>query len=170
MTRTSSSAVIPPERGHVTLLLTSDDVAELTTEDIALDAMREGFRAEAAGNTNLPLRLDASSDTGFFRVMPAVLDGVMGCKIMTLVKGLGTRYLVLLYDVETGACLAMVDADQLTKLRTAATTALGALHLLPEPPDTMAVIGTGYEARGHLSFFGHLWATQDGACLQPLTG
>lgn len=141
----------------MTRLLTSDDVAELVTDQLALEAVREAFRAEAEGRTVLPVRLDADSPTGFFRVMPAVLDGVMGCKVMTLVRGLGTRYLILLYNVEDGGCRALVDADLVTKIRTAATTALAGLHTVASPPSELAVVGTGFEARGHLEFLAGIW-------------
>lgn len=145
----------------MTLFLTSEDVGELADEGLALEAVREGFRCEAAGKTALPVRIDADSPTGFFRVMPAVMDDVMGCKVMTLVRGLGTRYLILLYDVEDGACRAFVDADLVTKIRTAATTALGGLHTVAEPPRSLGVVGTGFEARGHLEFLARTWPLEE---------
>jgi ornithine cyclodeaminase/alanine dehydrogenase-like protein (mu-crystallin family) len=86
--------------------------------------------------------------------MPAVLDDVMGLKIMTLVEGVGNRYLVLLYEVKTGELLALFDADELTRVRTAATTALAAKLLCGDKPITqLGIIGTGFEAVGHLEFF-----------------
>lgn len=139
------------------LLLTSDDVRTLGSHQLALEAMRETFRSEAAGGARLPMRLDADSGAGFIRVMPAVLDRTMGLKVMTLVTGLGTRYLILLYAVDSGELLALLDADEVTRVRTAATTALAALHMVPEPPEELAVIGTGFEAQGHLEFFAELW-------------
>lgn len=139
------------------LLLTRTDVERLITDELALEAVAAGFRAERDGATDLPVRLDTDSPTGFLRVMPAVLDNVMGLKVMTLVRGLGTRYLVLLYGVDDGALRALVDADLVTKTRTAATTALAGQHLVAEPPATLAVIGTGFEARGHLAFLARMW-------------
>lgn len=141
----------------MTLLLSGDDVAALTTDEIAFDAMRQAFAEEAAGRTVLPIRIDTSSEHGFFRVMPAVLGDVMGCKIMTLVEGMGTRYLVLVCDVRTGAVRALVDADELTKARTAATTVLAASYLVPEPPEVVGVLGTGFEAKGHLRALVRRW-------------
>lgn len=137
----------------VTVLLTSKDVEGLATGDLAMQAMRQAFQAEADGRTQLPVRLDVPSPQGFLRVMPAVLDGVMGCKIMTLVRGYGTRYLVMLYDVENGAPVAMVDADVLTKVRTAAVTALAATCLVGDDLVTIGLLGTGFEARGHIQSF-----------------
>src|SRR5262245_42073600 len=82
------------------------------------------FRREAADRTTLVPRADVSSGHGFIRVMPAVLDEVIGVKVMTLAEGVGTRYLTLLYDAKSGELLALFDADELTRQRTAATTAL----------------------------------------------
>lgn len=141
----------------MTLLLTASDVEGLVDHTLALDAMRTCFRAEAEGKTELPIRLDAPSPEGFIRTMPAVLDDVMGLKVMTLVRDLGTRYLVLLYSVESGECLALLDADEVTRSRTAATTGLAALHMVPEPPRTIGMLGTGFEAKGHLAVFAGMW-------------
>lgn len=141
----------------MTLLISAEDVKALATPQVALDAMRTGFKAEAEGRTHLPVRVDSDSSTGFLRVMPAVLDSVMGLKVMTLVAGLGTRYLVLLYSVETGEVLAVVDADELTRIRTAATTLLAGMHMVDHPPEQLAVIGTGFEARGHLAMIAQEW-------------
>lgn len=125
--------------------------------ELALRAMEECFAAEAAGRATLPARIDTPSGRGFIRVMPAVLDDVMGLKVMTLVEGLGNRYLVLLYDVASGALLALFDADELTRLRTAATTALAGRRLLPEAPEELGIVGTGFEAVGHLRMLAAIW-------------
>lgn len=144
----------------MTLLLTGEDVTAVVTDRLALEAVRACFEAEAKGETRLPVRLDTPTPTGFLRVMPSVLERVMGAKVMTLVEGLGTRYLVLLFDGDGGDLLALVDADDLTRLRTAATTALAGEQLLPQPPDTLGVLGTGFEARGHLAMLARLWGVR----------
>lgn len=145
----------------MTLLLSRADVAALATDDVALTAMQTGFEAEAKGHTLAPVRIDAPSPTGFLRVMPAVLERTMGLKVMTLVEELGTRYLVVLCSVETGEVLALLDADELTRIRTAATTALAARHLVRAPPRSLTVIGTGFEAAGHLAFLAGMWPLED---------
>jgi len=77
--------------------------------------------------------------------------------VMTLVEGLGNRYLVMLYDVATGGLLALFDADELTRLRTAAVTALAGVAMVAAPPTTLGLIGTGFEAVGHLRMCAHVW-------------
>lgn len=143
----------------MTILLSSDDVEELATEELVADAVRRAFRLEAEGRTRLPVRLDVPSGQGFFRVMPAVLDSVMGCKIMTLVRDKGTRYLVMLYDATTGGPVALVDADVLTKLRTAGVTALAAESMVDHDLVELSVLGTGFEARGHVECFARRFPT-----------
>jgi len=141
----------------VTVFFGGELIEQHVSNDLALRAMEVCFDAEAAGTTVLPRRIDTPTSRGFIRVMPAVLDDVMGLKVMTLVEGKGNRYLVLLYDVATGALLALFDADELTRLRTAAVTALAGLALVSEAPAEIAMIGTGFEAVGHLRMMAHVW-------------
>jgi ornithine cyclodeaminase/alanine dehydrogenase len=141
----------------VTLCFDAESLENNVTNQDGLDAMRECFAAEAAGKTRLPHRIDTPTGKGFLRVMPAVFDDVMGLKVMTLVEGIGNRYLVLLYDIATGALLATFDADELTRIRTAATTALAGELMCDVPPSDLAIIGTGFEAVGHLRMFAHMW-------------
>jgi ornithine cyclodeaminase/alanine dehydrogenase len=141
----------------VTRFYDGDFLERHLSYEIALRAMEVCFDAEADGTTRLPPRIDTPSGRGFFRVMPAVLDDVMGCKIMTLVEGSGTRYLVMLYDVATGGLLALFDADELTRIRTAAVTALAGNAMLAEPPREFALIGSGFEAEGHIRLMAHVW-------------
>ena len=138
----------------------------LTTE-LAMRAMDVCFDAEAAGTTKLPPRIDTPTGSGFIRVMPAVLDDVMGLKVMTLVEGLGNRYLVMLYDVKSSELLALFDADELTRVRTAAVTALAGQVMVEHPPSHMALIGTGFEAVGHLRMMAGIWPLTDVAAYSP---
>jgi alanine dehydrogenase len=141
----------------VTLCFNAESLEDHVSNQDGLNAMQECFAAEAAGKTKLPHRIDTPSGHGFIRVMPAVFDDVMGLKIMTLVEGVGNRYMVLLYQCDTGALLAMFDADELTRIRTAATTALAGMKMCATPPERIGLIGTGYEAVGHLRMMAHLW-------------
>lgn len=151
----------------MTLAFDAGRLAPHLSHELALAAMRECFDAEARGTTVLPPRTDVPSPRGFFRVMPAVFDDVMGLKIMTMVEGLGNRYLVLLYDVEKGDLLATFDADELTRLRTAATTALAGERMAATPPDSLAVLGSGFEAVGHLRMLASIWPLRSVTVFSP---
>jgi alanine dehydrogenase len=141
----------------VTLCFDAEALEHHVTNQGGLDAMIECFAAEALGKTRLPHRIDTPSGFGFLRVMPAIFDDVMGLKIMTLVEGVGNRYMVLLFECATGALVAVFDADELTGIRTAATTALAGQNMCATAPTEMGLIGTGFEATGHLRMFAHIW-------------
>jgi alanine dehydrogenase len=81
----------------------------------------------------------------------------MGVKVMTLVKGLGNRYLLLLYSQPTGDLLAVLDADEITRLRTAATTALAGQMLAPAGTSRLGLLGSGFEAESHLRLLARVW-------------
>ncbi|WNV77086.1 NAD(P)-binding domain-containing protein [Geodermatophilus sp. DSM 44513] len=151
----------------MTLFLDGEDIRALATDEVCRAAARSALDAETAGRTKLPPRTDLPSDTGFIRTMPAVLDDVMGLKIMTLVRGVGNRYLVLLYGVEQGDLLGILDADELTRLRTATYTAVAADLMVSTPPTRLALLGSGFEAEGHLRALARSWPLESVAVFSP---
>lgn len=145
----------------MTLFLSAEDVTALATDEVVIEAARAAVAAERDGRTILPSRLDIDHPDGFLRVMPAVVDDVMGLKAMTLSKGLGTRYLVLVYRRSAGDLIAMLDADEITRRRTAATTAVAGEMLAPDGVAQLALIGSGFEAEGHLRLFAARWQLEN---------
>jgi ornithine cyclodeaminase len=57
---------------------------------------------------------------------------------------------VVLHDGDDGRVLAIADAPQLTSLRTAATSALATLTFARTDARTVAIVGTGFQARTHI--------------------
>jgi ornithine cyclodeaminase/alanine dehydrogenase len=141
----------------VTLFLDGEDVRSLVTHEVAMAAAEAVVQAQRDGLVALPPRLDVDLPSGFLRVMPAALHPFMGLKVMSLASGVGTRYLILIYRQETGELEAVVDADEVTRLRTAATTVVAGNLLCPERSDRLALIGSGFEAEGHLRAFAASW-------------
>jgi ornithine cyclodeaminase/alanine dehydrogenase len=151
----------------LTLFIGPESLNGNISQALALVAMEEAFVAEAAGATRLPARIDIPSGDGFIRVMPGVLGDVMGLKVMTLAERVGTRYFVLLYDVKSGALLAIFDADELTRYRTAATTALAARLVVDHPPRRLGMLGSGFEAVGELRALASLWPLEEVVVFSP---
>lgn len=141
----------------MTLHLDSAAIARLASDEVALEAARVAVRMQADGACVLPPRIDVDVPSGFFRVMPAAIGEYMGAKVMTLAKGHGNRYLLLVCRQDTGELLATLDAAEVTRLRTAATTAVAGELLCPEGTDVLGLVGTGFEADGHLRAFARLW-------------
>jgi alanine dehydrogenase len=145
----------------MTLFLGSEDVRALATQDVLMRAACAAVDAERCGGVVMPPRLDVDLPTGFLRVMPAAMGDVMGVKVMTLVKGLGNRYLLLLYSQPSGELLALLDADEITRLRTAATTALAGSMLAPEGTSQLGLLGSGFEAESHLRLLASVWKLEE---------
>jgi ornithine cyclodeaminase/alanine dehydrogenase len=141
----------------MSLFLGSEDVRALASQEVLMNAARAAVRAEREGTVVMPPRLDVDLPTGFLRVMPAAMGDVMGVKVMTLVKGLGNRYLLMLYSQPGGGLLALLDADEITRLRTAATTALAGEMLAPGGTSRLGLLGSGFEAESHLRLLARVW-------------
>jgi len=134
------------------LFLTHEDVSASVNMLDAMDAMEGAFREQAEGKVIQPHRLNLKAGKGWLRVGPAVLEdsGYMGFKAMNLAPGHGVRYQVHLYRIADGELLAIMDALHLTTLRTGATSAVATRRLASAEPTTIAVIGSGIEARAQL--------------------
>jgi ornithine cyclodeaminase/alanine dehydrogenase len=85
--------------------------------------------------------------------MPAILNQskLMGFKAMHSTPGVGVRYVVMLYNLESGELLAVIDADWLTSRRTGAMAALGVDLLALPSASTVGVLGSSEQARAMLA-------------------
>ncbi|WP_409187915.1 ornithine cyclodeaminase family protein [Bradyrhizobium sp. RDM4] len=137
----------------MTLLLRHEDVKNVISMDDAIRAMESAFQEEGAGQTLLPPRINMKSGKGWLRIGPVALEksGVAGFKAMNLVPGIGLRYQVHLYSIETGAILAIMDAQHLTTLRTGATSVVATRRLARPGKTIVALLGSGVEARAQLA-------------------
>jgi alanine dehydrogenase len=130
------------------LYLTEDDVARLVTVQDAIAVLQELFADwHDPGTTNLPRRR-ANLKGGNFNLMGAGYErkGVFGLKAYFAGKG-GARYHVLLYAADGSGLRAMIEADLLGALRTGAASGLATRLLANPDAATLAVIGSGKQAR-----------------------
>lgn len=134
-------------------LIDTATVERYLTVDRALDAMRTCFALEASGASGPVGRMDLPHDTGWMRLLPAVSAGlgVFGHKLISFHREVGVRYIITLYDIESGDLLALLDGEAITGARTGATSALAADLLAPPTVETGAIIGTGSVARSQLA-------------------
>jgi len=136
----------------VTLILNAQDVEPLCNMPVMIDIIERGLREEALGHAVVPPRMNLQSGGGFFRVMPAVMNdsGLMGYKVFHGSMKAGVRYLIAVYGREGERLLALMDAHYLTAARTGATTGIATKLLANPGAKTVAVIGSGLEARTNL--------------------
>jgi ornithine cyclodeaminase/alanine dehydrogenase-like protein (mu-crystallin family) len=128
------------------------------TPAVAVDAMREAFRADGEGRAHVPavINLDVPAHHGEFHVKTALIEGVphVAVKIASgfydnpskgLPSGSG---LMAVFDAATGMPVALLfDNGFLTDIRTGAAGAVAADVLGPERIATVGVIGSGLQAR-----------------------
>lgn len=133
-------------------MLDTATVDRYLTTEIGLNAMRRCFQLEAEGRAGPVTRSDLGHSAGWMRVLPAVFEGfgVFGHKVISFTSGQGVRYVITLFDIETGQMRAVMDGKAITGARTGATSAVAADLLCRPDIGTMAVLGTGSVARAQL--------------------
>ena len=141
------------------VLLTERDVRAVLTMGDLIAAMENALIAFSAGRAEQPLRTVLAADgRGFFGVMPAYMPqpGVLGAKLVTVFQdnaaaGLPTHLAtIVLLDPATGELAAVIDGRYITEARTAAVSAVSVNLLAREDAATLAIVGTGVQARSHL--------------------
>jgi alanine dehydrogenase len=134
------------------LLLSEADVKQILTMPLALSAVEDSFRRLADGSAQVHSRQRLHIPGKSYLHYMAAADGVggyMGLKIYTS-SGEGLRFLVPLFDVNSGELLALIEADYLGQIRTGAASGL-ATRLLARPDAAkIGIIGTGLQSRTQL--------------------
>jgi len=131
----------------VPLYLTESDVASLLTPADAVPLVESSFRRLAAGEVDSVPRERLPTGAGSLAVMPAVDRelGYAGLKSYA-VGGEGVAFAVLLFSIEDGSLVAVVEADLLGRLRTGAASGVAALYLARDGASSLGVIGCGDQA------------------------
>ncbi|WP_020655774.1 ornithine cyclodeaminase family protein [Massilia niastensis] len=135
-----------------TLFVADADVAALAEWPAAVAALRDAYSRPIAPEM-VPPRVMARGAgfwlRGLFAVSPS--GRYVGCKLISASPRIRrASYLVALFDQQTMDLAALIDGSRLTGLRTAATAAVAVDLLAPHKPLRVAVIGSGFEARGLL--------------------
>ncbi|MGH7668951.1 MAG: ornithine cyclodeaminase family protein [Gemmatimonadaceae bacterium] len=141
-------------------ILTQSQVTALLPMRECIPLMEEALASLARGEAVLPLRsvMRIPDTHGAFGMMPAYSAAlpVFGVKLITVFPGnRGTNLdshqgAVLLFDGKTGTLAAMLDASSITAVRTAAVSAVATKLLARDDASTLALLGSGVQARTHL--------------------
>jgi len=134
------------------LLLTESDVKAILTMPMALDAVETSFRRVAEGTgTFRPRQRLRMAGKGYMNFMAASdsAGGYMGLKIYT-VSPSGVRFVVPLFNAQSGEMVALIEADYLGQMRTGAASGVATRVMAREDARTAGIIGTGLQARTQL--------------------
>lgn len=128
------------------LFLREEDVKELLTMDDALTAVEEAFRLFGSGQADNRPRQRPRLVRSMLQVMPAGVSGMgFGLKAYT-VGTKGVRFIVLLWNEETGDLEAVIEATELGKLRTGAASGVATKYLARADATTVGMFGCGGQA------------------------
>jgi ornithine cyclodeaminase/alanine dehydrogenase-like protein (mu-crystallin family) len=143
------------------VVLSNSEVRELLPVSECIDLMAQALIDVTNGDVWHPLRTvmrppDEASLMGMMSAHRSAPAPGYGIKVVCIFPGNRARGLeshfgtVSLFDGETGAPRAIVDAGAVTAIRTAAVSAVATRELARHDADRLAVLGAGIQARAHL--------------------
>ena len=146
-------------------IISAEEVARHLTYDRCIPLMREAMIALSKGRTRQLLRgiIDLEGG-GALGVMPGGMDdtGAFGAKLVSVFPGNFERGLpshqgvVALFDPESGAPVCILDAGEITAIRTAAASAAATDCLARPDAKRLAILGYGEQAWRHVEAIRHV--------------
>jgi ornithine cyclodeaminase/alanine dehydrogenase-like protein (mu-crystallin family) len=143
------------------LMINQSEAHRLLPMNECMEVMADTLLTVAKGDAILPLRpvMWLPEKVGALGMMPSYLGsiGMMGLKVVSVFPGNhGTEYdshmgAVLLFETQHGQLLAIVDASEITAVRTAAVSGVATRLLAREDARELAILGSGIQAKSHLA-------------------
>jgi alanine dehydrogenase len=136
----------------VALLLSEADVKNILTMPMALEAVEDCFRRLADGSAQVHsrqrLHIPGKSYLHYMAAADAA-GGYLGLKMYTSARE-GLRFLVPLFEAQSGDLVALIEADYLGQMRTGAASGVATRLMARADANTVGIIGTGLQARTQL--------------------
>lgn len=139
--------------------ITRTQVAELLTPELLRPALEAAVVGLSKGRADVPPRIAAVGPHGLLATMPGHLDDVgLAAKVVSVFPGRERSHqgLVVVVDPDTGALLAVMDAEVITERRTAMTAAIAADALARPDAGILTIVGGGAQGHAHVQAFGPL--------------
>ena len=144
------------------LILDSAQIRELLPMRDCIELMADALSSLARDEVFQPLRtiIRPPEARGLLGLMPAYRTGDHGAFGMKAIcvfpgnPGIGKdahQGAVMLFSRETGEMIALMNASEITAIRTAAVSAVATRLLSREDAHELAIIGAGVQARTHLA-------------------
>jgi ornithine cyclodeaminase/alanine dehydrogenase-like protein (mu-crystallin family) len=151
------------------LIVSAEQVARCLPYEDCIPLMREAMMALSQGRTAQLLRSILDLPLGrAFGVMPGAMldDGSFGAKLISIYPdnfargGPSHQGVVVMFDGATGAPAAVLEAGEVTAIRTAAASAAATDALARPDARRLAVLGYGEQARRHIEAIRHVRALE----------
>jgi len=145
--------------------LSRDEIAQKLTFELCIPAVRAAMIALSKGETRqLPRSYLPLEQGRIFGTMTGALGdgGPFGAKLISVFpdnfdKGIPSHQgVVVLFDRDTGAPIAMGDGGEITAIRTACASAVATDALAREDASRLALFGYGEQAETHLEAISHV--------------
>src|ERR671921_2806441 len=136
--------------------LDENTVGRLLHMQEVIPAMEKALADFSSGKVVQPVRVmvPVAEHQGFLGLMPAYTGAALGTKLVAFYPHnteIPTHHAtILLFKPETGEPLVTMDGRLITKVRTAAVSAVATDHLARSDASVLAIIGSGVQARSHL--------------------
>ncbi len=136
----------------MTLFLSEDDVQTLLSPVDAVDAVERCCGRLAAGSVEIAPRRRLALEGGALADM-AASDLELGYAAVKAYAGFGegAAFVVALFATDRPELVALIEADQLGRLRTGAASAVAAKYLAREGATSLGVIGCGRQGETQVS-------------------
>jgi alanine dehydrogenase len=133
-------------------LYSESQVRSAVTPDEVIQAIRSAF-ARGFTTLRMPVRTTLELDGALLLLMPCYDSGLnaAGVKLVSVSAKAGVHATYELLDPATGICIARMEADYLTDLRTAASSAVATDLLARKAAQTLGIFGSGRQAVAHLT-------------------
>lgn len=117
----------------------------------ALSLTEESFKKYAEGKAFNMTRQRMRIRKGALHMLPAAIPykNVLGFKAYTSFRA-GLIFKTHLYDGETGAPLAVIDSNEIGRLRTGAASGVASKYLAKKNSQTIFIFGGGFQAEAQL--------------------
>lgn len=133
------------------IFLSENDVKQLLTVTIALEAVESAHRDLANGLAQDTPRARTRLPQTVLHMLQGALpaQGVIGYKAYTTNRS-GNRFLVHVFDSASGVLQGIIEADYLGMIRTGAASGVAAKYLARSDSKVAGVFGSGWQAEGHV--------------------
>lgn len=130
--------------------ITDAMVVDAVSAEDAQAALAGAFAAFGRGEAAIQERVRSVAGGVKLSMLGAVIPGeeIAGAKVYTTIAG-AFSFAIVLFSTATGALLAVLDANAVTRLRTAASTVIAARHLARPASRRLALFGAGVQGRAH---------------------